>query len=128
MASGSRRFLRDSAFLVAAAVLPLLVVAFFMLSTAVPRWSVPDPAYDLLLRAEGGYDGRPGNVAVDFTVRDGRVEATPRPVPPNTYRPPAALFRFHHETLTVSEVPLDLPDSLAEGDSPRTIGSSSGCS
>ena len=44
------RLVRDNAFLIAAAALPVLVVALFLLSTAIPRWTVPPPAYDVLLR------------------------------------------------------------------------------
>ena len=121
MTPGSGRFLRDNAFLVAAAALPLIVVAFFLLSTAIPRWTVPPPAYDFLLRADGGYDGPYTSVAVDFTVREGTVEATVRSTPAENYRLAARLFLFHHETMAVTEIPVALPNTLAEGDSPLTI-------
>jgi len=117
----SDRFLRDNAFLVAAVSLPLVVVGFFLLSSAVPRWLVPAPAYDLLLRGTGPYDQSRPRVAVDFRVRDGRVEATVRPIPANGYPQPAALFLFDHRTLNVREIPVDLPSDLAENDPPRTI-------
>jgi hypothetical protein len=114
------RTLRDNAFLVAAVALPLLVVAFFLVATAVPRWLVPPPAHDLLLRAYGPYDqGRP-RVSVEFKVRDGRVEATFRPSPPQTYPQPAELFLFEHQTMNVRKIPFDMPD-LKEGDDPRTV-------
>jgi hypothetical protein len=120
MAQGGRRVLRDNAFLVAAVALPVIVVAFFLLASAVPRWLVPPPAYDLLLRAARPYDqGRP-RVSVEFKVRDGRVEAVVRPVAAAAYPQPATLLLFEHETMNVREVPFDVPD-LAESDPPRTI-------
>jgi hypothetical protein len=120
MAHGERRFLRDNAFLFAAIALPLLVVGFFALATVLPRWLVPPPAHDLLIRASGPYDqGRP-RVTVEFKVRDGRVEAVVRPAPAMTYPQPPELFLFDHETLNVRKLPLDLPE-LHENDPPATL-------
>ena len=124
MTPGSGRFLRDNAFLVAAVSLPLVVVAFFLLSTAIPRWTVPPPAYDLLLRANDVYNFNQANPRVtEFSVRDGKVEATIRAVPANAYLSRSALFLFDHATSTVSEIPVELPGKLVlvEGDPPRTI-------
>jgi hypothetical protein len=116
---GSGRLLRDNAFLVAAVSLPLLVVAFFLLSSAIPRWLVPPPAYDLLVRAT--YGQATPRTAAEFNVRNGKVEATFRPVPANTYGVQTALFLFDHTTMTAREVPVELPNDLVEGDPPRTI-------
>jgi len=114
------RPLRDNAFLVAAVALPLIVVAFFLVATAIPRWLVPPPAHDLLLRASGPWDqGRP-RVTVEFKVRDGQVEAIVRPAAPNSYPQPAELFLFEHETMNVRKIPFDLPD-LKESDDPTTV-------
>jgi hypothetical protein len=124
MTPGSGRFLRDNAFLVAAVSLPLVVVAFFLLSTAIPRWTVPPPAYDLLLRANDVYNSNQINPRVtEFSVRDGKVEAKIRAIPANAYLSRTALFLFDHATFTVSEIPVELPDKLVlvEGDPPRTI-------
>ena len=74
----------------------------------------------MVLRAARPYDPSPSKVTVDFTVRNGQVEATVRPAAPNTYTPTWALFRFDHETMNVREIPLELPDSLSDGES-RTI-------
>ena len=120
MSLGRRGFLRDNLFLVAAVALPLVVAGFFVLATLIPRWSVPAPAYDLVLRAAATYDNTNAKVAVDYSVRNGRVEATVRPAPANIYNQPWTLFLFEHETMTVREVPIDLPRSLAEGES-RTL-------
>lgn len=39
-----RKALVDNPFLVAAVLLPLLVAAFFLAATAIPRWLVAPPA------------------------------------------------------------------------------------
>jgi len=123
MTPGSGRFLRDNAFLVAAVSLPLVVVAFFLLSTAIPRWTVPPPAYDLLLRANDlyNYNQATPRVRVEYHVRDGKVEATARAIPANTPVTRTALILFDHATLISREISVDLPDNLVEGDPPRTI-------
>lgn len=120
---GGSRFLRDNAFLVAAVCLPLLVVVFFVLATMIPRWLVPPPAYDLLVRANPLYSQPPSRVSVDFAVQDGSVEAIVRPMPPNVYGTQARLFLFDHATMNVREIPVELPEhleDLKEGDPPRT--------
>ena len=119
MTTGSTRFLRDNAFLVAAVSLPILVVAFFLLSTAIPRWRVPPPAYDLVVRT-GAYDQAAARVSVDFDVRDGVVQATARPVAANLYAQRSTLWLFDHKTLNVRRIPVDVPD-LKEGDAAKTF-------
>jgi len=115
-----RRFLRENAFLVAAIALPVAVAGLFVLATAIPRWTVADPAYDLVLRVARSHEVTPARVAVEFIVRDGQVQATVRPVQANAYTQPWSLFLFEHETMRVREIPVDLPDSIGEGES-RTI-------
>jgi len=114
-------FLRDNIFLVAAVSLPLLVVAFFLASSAIPGWLVPPPAYDLLISATDTYNQANPRMTVDFAVRDGRVEATFRAVPANSYGQRSRLFLFDHTTMSIREIPVELPDNLVEGDPPRTI-------
>lgn len=120
MALASGRFLRDNVFLVAAALLPLLVVGFFLLSTAIPRWRVPPPTYDLLLKANPSYNPPP-HMMVDFVVAGGLVRAHVRPVPPNGYAQKTTLFVVEHTTGRMREVPVPLPDAMAPGDAPRDI-------
>jgi hypothetical protein len=117
----ARGFIRDNVFLVAAVSLPLLVVAFFLISTMIPRWRVAPPAFDLLLRTEGVYDGAGPKITVDYAVRDGRVEATVKPLPANTYVRPAELFLFDHETMAVRPVPVELPQDVRDNDPARII-------
>jgi hypothetical protein len=120
MPKGDRSFLRANAFLVAAAALPLVVVGLFLLAAALPRWTVAPPAYDLLIRATGTYDRTPPRVAVDFNVRDGRVEAIVRAVAPDTYAPPSTLLLFDHQTSQVRTIPFEIPD-VSTSSSPVTV-------
>jgi hypothetical protein len=122
MAPDPDGFLRRNAFLVAAVALPALVAALFLVASAIPQWTVPPPAYDLVLRVARPYDAARPKVAVDFAVRDGRVEATVRPAPDNVYVQSWALLLFDHEAATLREIPLDeLPASMAGDDEARTI-------
>jgi hypothetical protein len=114
------RFLRDNIFLVAAIALPLAVIGFFLLASAIPQWTVPPPAYDLVVKAGGPFNQAP-RLMVDFLVRQGRVEAHVRPVPANGYPQPATLFLYEHETGRLAEIPVELPTALAEGDPPQDI-------
>jgi len=117
------RFVRENAFLLAAVLLPLVVIGFFLVATAIPRWIVPPPAYDLLLRTTGSYDQAAPRVAVDFVVRDERVEARVRALPAaaGAYPQIPKLFLFDHKTMNVSEVPVDLPAIRSEADPVATV-------
>jgi len=121
MTEGRGGFLRDNIFLVAAVSLPLLVILFFVAATAIPRWTVAPPQYDLVLRADGYYDQSAVRLSVDYAVRDGRIEATFRPLPQPTYISPARIFLFDHATTTVQPIAVDIPTDMKDGDPPRTI-------
>lgn len=115
-------FLRDNAFLVAAVALPAMVAGLFILASAIPRWTVPSPGYDLILKAQRPYNQSPPAVLVDFNVRDGRVEATLHPpAPPAAYGQSWALLRYDHETMRVEEIALDLPATMRQDEPPRTM-------
>jgi hypothetical protein len=122
MAQGASGFLKDNAFIVAAVALPVLVGAFFVVASAIPRFTVPGPAFDLVLRAGRPYDSVPGQVSVDFSVRDGQVEATVRTIPKEQgYMQRFGLLYLDHNTMAVREIPLDLPTSLEPGEESRTV-------
>ena len=112
--------LRGNAFLIAAVALPILVVGFFLLATAIPRWTVPPPRYDLLLSVSQHQPSTP-RVSVEFTIRDGTVHAVVRPLAPNTYPDRAVLWLFDHETSSLREIPVDVPEVLADGEPAVTI-------
>ena len=52
MAEGKRGFFRDNLVLVAAFALPAVVAVLFIVATAIPKWTVPLPQHDLVLRDE----------------------------------------------------------------------------
>jgi hypothetical protein len=114
-------FLRNNAFIVTAVALPVLVVAFFLLASAIPRWTVPPPAYDLLLRVGKPYSEPRTRMVVDYKVRDGKLEATVRLIGRNRYEQQWAVFVFDHLTLNLREIPVNLPDNLPEGGPPQTV-------
>jgi hypothetical protein len=120
---GSGRFLRENAFLAAAVFLPLLVVVFFVLASVIPRWLVAPPAYDLLIRATDAYTQVVSRVSIDFAVREGNVDVVVRPIAANGLGTRSRLFLFDHATLSVREVPVEMPEQtedLKESDLPRT--------
>lgn len=113
-------FFRDNAFLVAAVSLPLLVVGFFLLFTAIPRWTVPAPQHDLLLHTRT-WDQTGPRVSVDFAVVDGRVQATVRPLAENVSPHRATLWLVDHTDMSVREVPFAPPERLQPDEPARTI-------
>ena len=112
--------LGGNAFLVGAVSLPLVVVGFFLLSTVIPRWTVPPPRYDVLLHTRSWEQSGP-RVTVDFTVEEGRLMATVRPLAANTISSRSTLWLFDRATMSVREVPVELPEQLAEGEAARAL-------
>ena len=119
--SAPRGFLRDNLFLVAAVALPALVVVFFLLASALPRWFVAPPTYDLVLRAGKPYPRTPPRTTVEFRVRNGELEAVVRPARTDSWEQQWALFLFEHDTINLREIPVDLPASLPEESEPQII-------
>lgn len=117
-----KQVLRDNAFIVAAIALPVLVAAFFLIASVVPRWTVPLPTYDAILKVDGPYNGERRATSVDFGIRDDRVVAFVKPVDSNGYAwPRRTLLVVDHETLTAKEVPFTPPDQLNDGEKERVI-------
>jgi hypothetical protein len=121
-----RRFLRDNAVLVAAFVLPAIVAALFILATAVPKWTVPLPQHDLVLQVQQYGSPAPGE-SVEFTARDGRLEATVttvvKPARPDVvvpYPPRWKLLLFDHSSMEVREIAVQIPPDIPPGES-RTV-------
>ena len=124
MAEAKRGFFKDNLVLVAAFALPAVVAALFMLATAVPKWTVPMPQHDLVLKVD---DYKQPEVIVEFVARNGRLEADVRPVlrPQNPalgvpYNQKWTLLLLDHTTMRIREIPVDLPTSLPEGET-RTV-------
>ena len=114
-----RGFLRDNVFLIAAGLLPILVVGFFLLATAIPRWTVPPPSYDLLVKGYKPYSGDFRlKVSYDLDVRDGRLQLTVRPLATEQYQNKPVLFLIDHKTLDARALPLTLRETPP--DAPET--------
>ena len=123
--TGTRRgFIRDNLVLIAAFVLPAAVALLFLAATAIPRWTVPPPQHDLVLRAQRPYESPAAEVTVEFTARDGRVEAIVRPVPKQDDKPPYVqsqpprwgLLLFDHAAMEIREIRVDIPATLPPGE------------
>jgi hypothetical protein len=110
-----RRFVRDNAFLVAAVLLPVVVVGFFLLATAIPRWTVPPPAYDLIVKSYKPYSGDYRlKVSYDLDVRNGHLLLTVRPLATEQYQNKPVLFLIDHKTQDARELALTLRDTPPE--------------
>jgi hypothetical protein len=121
MSDAPRSGPRDNLFLIAAVALPVVVVGLFLVASAVPRWTVAPPAYDLLLRTEGGYNPASAQIVTAIRVRDSKVVAELQPAAPNTYPQKPGLYVFNHETGTASEITYELPTTLDEGEKVRIL-------
>jgi hypothetical protein len=100
-------------------LLPVLVVGFFLLATAIPRWTVPPPAYDLIVKGYKPYSGDYRlKVSYDLDVRDGRLQLTVRPLATEQYQNKPVLFLVDHRTQNAREIPLTLRETPP--DAPET--------
>ena len=122
----ARRFVRDNLVFIAAFALPGAVAALFLLATAIPRWTVPPPQHDLLLRI-ARHEPRARPVHLDFVVENGRLEVVVRPLPQPAdpavsvpYVERWALLQLDHVSMKIREIPFDVPQSIEEGES-RTV-------
>jgi hypothetical protein len=111
---------RDNVFLLAAVALPVVVVGLFLVASAIPRWRVPPPGFDLVIQADGPYQANAA-VVVNFRVLDGRVVADVAPAPPLSSSPQPSLYLFDHATVAVREVTVHLPARLDEGETSRIV-------
>ena len=109
---------RGQAFLIAAAALPLLVVAFFLVATAIPRWTVPPPAHDFVFSVDEPGDSRTPAETYTFAVRGEQVVASVTRLAPNTYAPRTRLMLFDHESGAVREVGVVAPAGVVPEPSP----------
>ena len=81
---------------------------------------MPPPRYDVLFHTRS-WDQTGPRVTVDFTVQDGTLRATVRPLPPNASAHRSTLWLFDHQAMSAREVSFPLPERLADGEAARTI-------
>lgn len=111
---------RSNTFVWAAVVLPVVVAGFFLLASAVPRWTVAPPTYDLLVRVERPWN-TPPVVALDFTVRNGRVVVTARPPSTQAYVERWALFLVDPDVGSMRAIPVNAPETMEAGAPPVEV-------
>jgi hypothetical protein len=111
------KFIKDNLVLVSGVVLPVLLIAGFLVLSHLPRALLDPPQFDFLL-AVWSYDHQqPRQYTLDFEVRDGALRGLIRPVNDNLpiyNRQFASLFRYHAAQNKFSEIDFELPDGLEE--------------
>lgn len=123
---------RGNAFLIAAVALPLIVVGFFLLAMAVPRWTVDPPAHDLILSVDESSSYSQRATRRSFEVRNGQVVAIQEPVSSRpsieqgetAYLPDTGLIIVDHETQEIRElavVPAPGPEPPPGPDEPASF-------
>lgn len=110
--------LRENAALVAGIVLPVIVVALFLLSSWIPKLLVDPPQYDFLYVEESHYYTTPPPWRHEVTLdSQNRLLVKAYPAKLGVYAPTAArLFLFEHEDGNVREITLPAPASTEGGE------------
>ncbi len=121
-----KTFLKDNIAIIAAIILPLLLVILFMASTAVTNLTVDDPQHDFLLATEYRHNNQN---ALRFDVVQGRLVVTYRyPVRDGDgdgnryrYQNTPRLWRVHIEDMSIEEIAIPLPDEKPADDDAVSI-------
>ncbi|MGD8359713.1 MAG: hypothetical protein PVG42_16785 [Lysobacterales bacterium] len=110
-----QNWIRKNLVLIAGIVLPVLMVAAFLVLQSAPKLLAEPPKYDFLLVGYRYDPQLPRDYRLSFEVRDGHLQARASPVTePNTYpnRQNAKLLRYHAAGNSFSEIAWDLPEGL----------------
>ena len=102
--------IRQNPMIAAGVLLPLIIVVFFLLATAIPRWLVAAPEYDFVFTVP---ESNPNRRKIELTIDvvDNRLRA--RLFKKNDYyRGVARLYVFEHETQDVREISINIPGNL----------------
>ena len=109
----SPTWLKENLFIVAALALPLVVIAFFLAATSIPRLLVDDPAYDLYFALQD-YDAPASGYSLRFRVADGRLYADTGAHSAYYPSPTQRLFRFDASTGSVRHVAVEIPAEIQQ--------------
>ena len=102
--------IRQNPMIAAGILLPLIIVVFFLLATAIPRWLVAPPEYDFVFTVPEHNPSR-RDVELTIDVVDNRLRA--RLFKKNDYyRGIARLYVFEHETQEVREISINIPGQV----------------
>jgi hypothetical protein len=108
------KFVKDNVVLVVGLTLPILLMAGFLLASALPGRLDP-PKYDLLF-STNEYPNPPILITVRLVVKDGvlTAQSTPLPVPRGAYPNGSwkKLFRYQASSGTVRELSFGLPTDM----------------
>ena len=117
------KFVRDNLVLVVGVTLPVLLMAGFLLASALPGRLSDPPKYDLLFFEHDYPAGVSLPVTLHLIVRNGALVAqyTPVPVPKGAYPNGAwkKLFRYEAANGTVRELSLPFPPDMASMEETR---------
>jgi len=117
------RFIKDNAVLIAGIVLPVLLVAGFMILSHIPKALLDPPQYDFLLVAHRYDQQQRLDYNLAFEVRDGRLtgKATPRDDGNYSNNQRASLFRYKADGNIFEELIFELPENLDELEKPLSF-------
>ena len=102
------KYMRQNPMIAAGILLPLVIVVFFILATAIPKFLVEPPAHDFLFTVPDNNSSQP-EIEVRFDVVNNRLRVRLFKKKSN-YPAVYKLYLFDHETLDVREIPIDLPN------------------
>jgi hypothetical protein len=100
--------MRQNPMIAAGILLPLVIVVFFVLATAIPKWLVDPPAHDFLFTVPENRSSSP-EIELRFDVANNRLRVRLFKTKA-VYGTVPRLYLFDHETLNVREILIDLPN------------------
>ena len=117
------RFIKDNAVLIAGIVLPVVLVAGFMILSHIPKVLLDPPQYDFLLVVQSYDQQQHLSYNLTFEVRDGRLTGKATPTDDNNYsnNQRASLFRYKADGNVFEELVFELPENLDELEKPLTF-------
>ena len=107
------KFIKNNAFIIIGIALPLLVVVFLLLASSIPKWLVEAPQYDFLFTVDSN-QARTSTVRVEFQVYKDHLKAKAYKQDLPNYNRLSRLFIFEHESLSIREIPVDIPEEVEE--------------
>jgi hypothetical protein len=117
-------WIKQNLVLVAGIVLPVLLVAGFLVLQGAPRILAGPPQYDFMVVGYR-YDAQhPRSFHLSFEVRDGRLQGRATPTQDgNTYpnRQHAGIFHYSAANNSFTELAYDLPEGLDDIEEPVTF-------
>lgn len=117
------KFFKENAVLITGIVLPVVLVAGFLILSHIPKSLLDPPQYDFLLVVHSHDQQQSHNYNLSFEVRDGRLTGlvTPRVGGNYSNRQRASLFRYKADGNVFEELVYELPENLDELEKPMTF-------